>query len=196
MKDYVALADAYFKAHQDYAMMQTSLHRRAIVQNFIEHAALEYSTDRWREILDPERTVENPVYHIRMGTPDVMHFTGRDEVLGFYSTIKEGVLTNEFINIAVEDWGFNAFAKTHLFIPGQTLARQGSPIDDPTAFYHVEMPLIGLYWEYDERARLISENVYDILSPIFTKMDPALAPKQHEVDAIVRKYLPPLRAAA
>jgi hypothetical protein len=194
MKDYVALADAYFKAHQNYAAAQASSHRRAIVQNFIEHAALEYSTDRWHEILDPIRTVENPIYHIRMGTPHVMHFGGRDEVLGFYSTIKEGVLTNEFINIAVQDWGFNAFAKTHLFIPGKTLARQGSEIDDPSAFYHVEMPLIGLFWEYDENARLVSENVYDMLPPIFTKMDPALAPKQQEVDAVVRKYLPPPQA--
>ena len=49
------------------------------------------------------------------------------------------------------------------------------------------MPLIGLYWEYDENARLVSENVYDLLPPIFTKMDLKDAPKQEEVNRVVAK---------
>ncbi len=190
MKDYLALAKEYFEAHKRAAAAQTSPHRRAILQNFIEHAALEYSSDRWPEILSPERTVENPVYHIRLGTPHVQHFEGREQVYQFYATIKEGVLTNEHINVAVDDWGFSAFAKTHIFIPGEVLARQGSIIDDPDAFYHLEMPLVGLYWDYDEKARLVSENVYDILPPIFTKMNPADAPTQEQVARIVEAYLP------
>jgi hypothetical protein len=195
MKDYVALADAYFQAHVDAAAAEENPHRRAIIQNYIEHAALEYTKDRWQEILLPERTVEDPVYHIRLGTPRVLHLRGLQQVHDFYATIKEGVLTNEFINLAVADWGLCEFAKTHLFIPGATLARQGAEVDGK-AFYHVEMPLVGLYWNYDAQARLVSENVYDILPPILTKIHPADAPSAEEVDEVVQKYVPKRRADA
>ena len=125
-----------------------------------------------------------------MGTPDVLHLEGREEVIGFYSYLKEGVLTNEHINLAVADWGFSSFFKIHLFMPGEALRRQAAPIEDPEAFYHVELPLIAMYWEYDEFARLIGENIYDVLPPIFTVMDPAVAPKQSEIDAIIQRRLP------
>jgi len=190
-KDFAKLAADYYQALTDFADAQENPHHRAIVMNYIEHAALEYTTDRWREILDPRRTVEHPVYNIRMNTPDVIRLEGREAVIGFYGGLKEGVLTNEYINFAVADWGFSSFVKIHLFMPGESLARQGSPIDDPSAFYHVEMPLVGMYWEYDQDARLVSENVYDILTPITTKMDPGDAPSPEEIDLIVRKYLPP-----
>jgi hypothetical protein len=189
-KDYVKLSEHYFQSHLDLANTEANPHRRAIIFNYIEHAALEYTKDRWHEILDARRTVEHPVYDIRMGTPHVVHLEGQDAVRGFYSALKEGVLTNEFINFAVGDWGFSSFLKIHLFLPGRVLVQQGTPIDDPAAFYHVEMPLVGMYWDYDESARLISENVYDLLPPIVTKMDPKDAPSAEAVDRIVRKYLP------
>lgn len=195
MVDYIGLTDDFFKAYRDAANAEASPHRRAILENFIEHVALEHSADRWREILDTERTVENPVYNMRLGSP-LVHLEGREAVIGFYSHLKKGVLTNEHINLAVADWGFSSFFKIHLFMPGDTMKAQGAPIDDEGAFYHIEMPLVGMYWDYDERARLIGENVYDILPPIYTKMDPADAPTQEEVDKVIQKYLPKQRVIA
>jgi hypothetical protein len=196
VKDYVALSEEWYRKHVEFANAQTNPHHRAIVMNYIEHAALEYTTDRWAEILDPSRTVEHPVYQIRMGTPDVVHFDGREAVMGFYGAIKEGVLTNEWVNIAVADWGFSSFLKIHLFMPGETAARQGTPVADPSKFYHIEMPLVAMYWEYDENARLISENIWDLFPPVITEMDPKDAPPAEEVDRIVRQYLPQQKVPA
>jgi hypothetical protein len=193
---YVKLSEEYFQKHLDVANAEPSPHRRAIIMNYIEHAALEYTSDRWPEILDPERTVANPVYNIRMATPDVIHLEGQDQVHSFYSALKEGVLTNEFINFAVEDWGFSSFFKIHLFMPGEAMVRQGHGIDDPSALYHIEMPLVGMYWNYDENARLIGENVYDILHPVISKIDPKDAPTAEEVQQIVQRYLPKQKIAA
>jgi hypothetical protein len=188
--DYLALAEDFFEGIKQAMEEQSSPHRRAILKNFLEHAALEYSEDRWPEILSPERTVEHPIYHIRLGSPEVQRYDGRDEVYKFYSMMKEGVQTNELVNVAVADWGFSAFTKAHFFISGEVLARQGAPIDDPSAFYHWETPLVGLYWDYDENARLISENVYDLLPSVYRKMDPADAPTAEQVANLAAKYRP------
>jgi hypothetical protein len=45
-KDYVKLSEEYFRAHQDLAEAEKNPHRRAIIVNYIEHAALEYTRDR------------------------------------------------------------------------------------------------------------------------------------------------------
>lgn len=195
MKDYVKLTEEYYARHAELAERETDPHRKAIIRNYIEHAALE-GTERWAEILEPDRTVATPVYHIRMGTPDVLQLEGQEAVRGFYSALKEGVLTNEFINFAVADWGFASFFKIHLFMPGDTLVRQGTQVEDPDGFYHLEMPLVGMYWLYDERARLVSENVYDILPPVLTRMDPKDAPTAEDVQRVLQQYLPPPREAA
>ena len=193
MNKYVKLTEQYYERHVELAERELDPHRKAIILNYIEHAALE-GTDRWAEILEPERIVDVPIYNIRMGTPNVLRLQGREAVRQFYALLKEGVLTNEFINFAVADWGFASFFKIHLFMSGDTLVRQGTPIDDPLAFYHLEMPLVGMYWEYDEQARLVGENVYDILPPILTKMDPKDAPTADEVQRVLRRYLEPHRA--
>jgi hypothetical protein len=191
--NYLERADAWFQAIKATAEEQSSHHRKAILTNFLEHAALEYTSDRWREIFDPHRTVAHPVYHIQMGTPDVVIYDGREEVMGFYSALKEGTLTNEHINLAVDDWGFASFFKIHQFMPGQALVRHGTAVDNPDALYHVEAGLCAMYWTYDEKARLISEYVYQVRPPTYTEIDPANAPTAEGIQAIVQKYLPKRR---
>lgn len=190
MIDYLEKAQAWFEAIRTSAESQTSPHRRAILRNFLEHAALEYTSDRWHEILEPDRTAPHPLYHIRMGTPDIQVFDGREAVRGFYSGLKEGTLTNEHINLAVDDWGFASFFKIHQFMSGQVLLRRGINLQNPDAFYHMEMPLCAMYWLYDDKARLLGEYVYSIQPAVYEQIDPALAPTHQQVQDIVQRYLP------
>jgi hypothetical protein len=193
---YLEKARAWFEAIKSTAEAQSSPHRKAILLNFLEHAALEYTSDRWPEIFDPNRTVASPLYHIRMGSPDVTVYDGREQVMGFYSGLKEGTLTNEHINLAVDDWGFASFFKIHQFMPGAVLRRQGVAIDKPEALYHIEMPLCAMYWTYDAQARLLGEYVYNVLPATYTEIDPAEAPTYQQVQDIVQAYLPEKRIAA
>lgn len=166
-----------------------SPHRRKICQNYLEHAALEY-TDRWPEIFTPERTVEHPVYKVRWGTPETVVYDGLDAVKGFYSGLKDGgVLSNQDELLSVADWGFSSFLKINLFRTGAQLLEQGVQADDPAGHYIIQTSC-AMYWLYDADARLIGENVYE--------MEPGTVKKLRQDDVLtagdlwnlVKPYLP------
>lgn len=166
-----------------------SAHRRKICQNYLEHAALEY-TDRWPEIFTPERTVEHPVYKVKWGTPETVVFDGLEAVKGFYTGLKEGgVLTNQDELLSVADWGFSSFLKINLFRTGEQLIAEGAEVDDPSAHYIVQTPC-AMYWLYDEDARLIGENVYEMEPGVIKKLDPSEVITSDDLWELVKPYLP------
>lgn len=166
-----------------------SAHRRKICQNYLEHAALEY-TDRWPEIFTPERTVEHPVYKVKWGTPETVVYDGMDAVKGFYTTLKDGgLLTNQDELLSVADWGFSSFLKINLYRTGAQLQAEGVEVDDPDGQYVIQTPC-AMYWLYDEDARLIGENVYEMEAGAVIKLAPEDVLTEEEVWKLVEPYLP------
>lgn len=166
-----------------------SPHRRKICQNYLEHAALEY-TERWPEIFTPERTVEHPVYKVRWGTPETVVYDGMDAVKGFYTELKDGgVLTNQDELLSVADWGFSSFLKINLFRTGAQLAEQGVEVDDPAGNYIIQTPC-AMYWLYDENARLIGENVFETEPGVVKKLAPGEVVTNDDLWNLVKPYLP------
>jgi hypothetical protein len=186
---YLTNVEAWFKNIENTAAAEPNPHRKAILLNYLEHAALEYS-DRWEEIFTPDRTVEHPVYHVKWGTPDVVIHDGMDAVKTFYAALKDqGVLTDQDEYLSVDDWGFSSFLTICIFMPGRQLLDAGSQVDDPDAMYVVMQPT-GMYWLYDERARLIGERVYEIAPPEIVKCAPEDVVTEADIETLIAPYLP------
>ncbi|HEX4093043.1 MAG TPA: hypothetical protein VHZ33_30360 [Trebonia sp.] len=166
-----------------------SAHRRKICQNYLEHAALEY-TDRWPEIFTPERTVEHPVYKVHWGTSETVVYDGLDAVKGFYLGLKDaGTLSNQDELLSVADWGFSSFLKINLYRTGAQLLDIGAEIDDPDGEYVIQTPC-AMYWLYDENARLIGENVYEMEPGVIRKLAPGETLTGNDLWNLVKPYLP------
>ena len=165
-----------------------SPHRRKICQNYLEHAALEY-TQRWPEIFTPERTVDHPVYKVRWGTPETVVFDGLEAVKGFYTELKDGgVLTNQDELLSVADWGFSSFLKINLFRTGAQLQELGVEVDDVSANYIVQTPC-AMYWLYDDDARLIGEHVYEMEPGTIVKVSDEDLVTSEDLVRLVAPYL-------
>ena len=166
-----------------------SLHRRKICQNYLEHAALEY-TDRWPEIFTPERTVEHPIYKVKWGTPETVVYDGMDAVKGFYLALKDGgTLSNQDELLSVADWGFSSFLKINLYRTGAQLIEIGAEVDDPDGESVIQTPC-AMYWLYDENARLIGENVYEMEPGVVVKLAPGETLTGDDLWTLVKPYLP------
>lgn len=166
---------------------------RAILLNFRRHALLEVS-GRWREILQPDMTVDDPCYRINENG-NSLHLRGKADIGAFYAGITDAGL-NVFgpirEHIAVADWGLaiESFFGNH--VPGHVLRDQGEEVDDPQAYYQLTHYMAS-FWPYDADCRLIGEHIYeDAGSRQTEKMDPAdvITPQQ------ARERLAPLLGAA
>lgn len=189
MNRYYEATVAWYENIAREARENPSPHRRKICQNYLEHAALEY-TDRWPEIFTPERTVEHPVYKVKWGTPETVVYDGMDAVKGFYTELKDGgVLTNQDELLSVADWGFSSFLTINLFRTGAQLVEMGVEVDDPAADYVIQTPC-AMYWLYDEDARLIGEYVYEIEAGKVVKLAPGEVVTEDDIKRLVEPYLP------
>jgi hypothetical protein len=166
-----------------------SPHRRKICQNYLEHAALEY-TDRWPEIFTSQRTIDHPVYKVRWGTPDTVVYDGPEAVKGFYEVLKDGgVLTNQDELLSVANWGFSSFLKINLFRTGAQLQELGLDEDDVSANYIIQTPC-AMYWLYDQDARLVGEYVYEIEPGAIVKVSDEDLVTSDDLVRLVAPYLP------
>jgi hypothetical protein len=153
------------KAADDLLAVTEDPRHRAILENYRYHAVLEIS-GRWQEILVPELTVAEPNYKI-MGPKGTAVLNGMDEVRAFYSAYDETGTTvfgavDGSEKIAVADWGFASDSVFGHILPGKLVAEQGIQVEDPEGWYLVTHRL-GMFWPYDDDAKLIGEFVYDDL---------------------------------
>jgi hypothetical protein len=184
----------FFRGIADEAAREGNPHRRAILENYLVHAALEY-TERWPEIFVPKRTVEHPIYKVRWGTTDDVVYDGLDAVKGFYRGLKDGkLLTNQDQRLAVNDWGFGSFLNINLFMKGEMAKSLGFKVDDEKCDYVLITPC-GMYWTYDDRARLIGEYVYEIGAGRVEKVLPQDMLTFDDLQRVVAPYLPPMPTA-
>jgi hypothetical protein len=137
------------------------LHRQ-ILENYRRHAILEVC-GMWEEIFTPEMTVEYPIYYYNVTGFAGNKAEGPDEVHAIYRMLAEtgaGVQVVEDERLMVSDWGFASEAVFNSYYRGHTLIEVGVPVDDPDGYFILRQKYVML-WPYDERGRMIGEQVYE-----------------------------------
>ncbi|MFE3293199.1 hypothetical protein [Rhodococcus sp. NPDC059234] len=168
--------------------LESPAHRK-ILKNYRRHAFLEVS-GRYKEILSPDMTVEEPVYRLFENGQSIV-LDGMDEVRGFYESLAETdtlVMWTKDSKFSVGDHGFAGETLFSQFVPGRILgdgvfgavhsgdSGSGAPLDrsseiNPDGWYLVRRTL-AFVWPYDEDGRLVGEHVYeDSASKTVTEVD-------------------------
>jgi hypothetical protein len=134
---------------------------RYLLQAYDRHRNLEHA-GRFEEIFAPEMTVEHPVYRFAMAGQPPMTLSGREQVEPLYrlwSETDQSIFYNEGEKIAVGDWMVTSTMIGYQQTLGSTLVGGGVEAD-ADAMYLVR-GRVAMVWPYDERGRLIGENVWE-----------------------------------
>jgi hypothetical protein len=186
MNKYLESCLAWMQAIRDTARAEPNPHRRAILENYVEHVALEYC-GRAPEILSTVRTVEHPIYHVQLGTDETITYDGADAIANFYGNLD--VVVNQDERLAVADWGFASHSVINIFTPGASLKKQQIAIDDPDATYLVSVP-IAMFWNYDAKARLIGEDIWETGQRTVAKLKPSEVVTFEQRAEVAAPFLP------
>jgi hypothetical protein len=148
---------------------------RYLLQAYDRHRNLEHG-GRYEEIFAPEMTVEHPVYRFNMIGQPPMTLEGREQVEPIYKLWAETdqcIFYNENETVAVGDRMVVSTMTGYQQTLGSALAAGGIDADQD-AMYLVRGRVV-MFWPYDERGRLVGENVweYDQSEHEVIKLDPA-----------------------
>jgi hypothetical protein len=169
MSRYLDKLQGWFDGVAELMERTDSPRQKAILRNYLTHASLELS-GRSDEIFVPELTIEHPIYHIDgVGLTEHTTFDGEDSVKGFYVDLNKALVLLYDQQLAVADWGVASFLIVATVHDGQQLLDLGVDVDDAQGRYVVEYPC-AMRWPYDERARMIGEDVYQIGETKVTKL--------------------------
>ena len=134
---------------------------RFLLEAYDRHRNLEHA-GRFEEIFAPEMTVEHPVYRFNMAGQPPMILEGREQVqplYEFWAQTNQSIFYNESETIAVGDWmvvsTMVGYQQTH----GASLVAAGLEAEQD-AMYLVR-GRVAMIWPYDERGRLMGENVWE-----------------------------------
>ncbi|MGH8979631.1 MAG: hypothetical protein ACRDWE_01230 [Acidimicrobiales bacterium] len=165
---------------------------RAILLNYWRHVHLEGS-GQFERILAPDMMVEHPVYRVTWGAnPAVIE--GPDGVLAFYRSVAGSVLWNSDDLVWVGDWGVADELTFHQLARGADLRALGYDVEHDDRLYHVSSRQ-AFIWPYDERARLMGENLYeDKTSLKIEEVDPSEAITAERIRQIHEDNLAKLEA--
>jgi hypothetical protein len=147
---------------------------RFLLLAYDRHRNLEMA-GRYQEIFVPEMTVEHPVYHFYGFGMDVK-LEGRDAVEGVY---REWTETGQHVfyfddeTLAVGDHSILSTGTISQQTPGALLVAAGLDAD-ADAMYLLKN-LQHMIWPYDDRGRLIGEDVWEVdeTRREVIKLDPA-----------------------
>jgi hypothetical protein len=149
---------------------------RYMLQAYDRHRLLEVS-GRYEEIFAPQMTVEQPVYHFHaLGLSTTV--AGREEVEGLYAEwarTGQCVMFVEDEQLAVCDTFIASVIPVgYQQMPGAVLRALGFDVDDEAATY-VYKASEQMIWPYDDRGRLIGEDVWEVEpeKAEIIKLDPA-----------------------
>ncbi|WP_280535443.1 hypothetical protein [Halopenitus sp. POP-27] len=175
-------------------------HRRAMLWNYLHHAALEVSGD-WEAIFDPELIVDDPQYEMRLGTEEPLVLDGTEEVKAFYEAGEEDVFLlsdEDGHQLFVNEWGIADLATYVEFLSGDDLIADGLDKPyyrndvagiDPDAMYQRTCRQ-AMFWPYDDDACLIGEQVYQLEPFAVERVDPDAVPTVEEIASITEPYYP------
>lgn len=133
-------------------------HRKAILKNYLAHAACEFSGNDVH-IFDPARTIREPVYNVKLGDERVT-YRGMEQVQAYYdATNEEIVMLNDEI-LMVNDWGLSSYSTLVRFVKGEKLAAEGWDGENAPGKIYLQTSPLAMFWPYDSQARMIGEDVW------------------------------------
>lgn len=189
MSKYLGLFRTYLENIEKAIENERDDRRRAILRGYKKHACFEFGgvTDN---IFTPEMTVEHPVYTVKFGrgASAVDTYDGEQAVKGFYEFVNSNLVMFCNETLWVNDWGLSSRADLLRVVSGRTLREEGVEVDDLDADY-AESTHIGMYWPYDENAKLLGEHVYQLEEPVLEKVDPSDMFTEEERNAISAEFL-------
>ena len=133
---------------------------RFMLAAYGRHRYLEVA-GRYKEIFEPEMTVEHPVYRFDLIGQPPLKLDGRDEVEAVYRGWSETDMCIFYIEdetLAVSDNMIVSRSVLSQQYAGESLAEVG--VDDPNAMY-LSTSDIAMIWPYDDRGRMIGEDVWE-----------------------------------
>jgi hypothetical protein len=190
MSRYLEKYVGYMQAARAAADSEPNAHRKAILENYCQHAAFEFS-NRDEEILKPERTVANPLYRIKRHGAELAVYEGLAAVQGYYDAVNREVIMLNDEQLMVNDWGVSSYSTLVRFVSGAQLVAEGNAgAFEPDCIYVQSSPL-AMFWPYNSDAKLLGEDVFELDRPIIEK------PAGHDVVTLAmrieatRPFLPP-----
>jgi len=167
---------------------------RYLLMDYYRHRFLEIA-GRYEEIFAPEMTVESPVYHFHaIGINATLE--GQEAVEGLYrawAQTNQSIFYTDDEQVAVAD---NFIASVSTFYQqtlGKALIANGIHVDDENAYYTYNAR-VEMIWPYDDRCRLIGEDVWepDPAKAVITKLNPADVLTTQEAAKLLDPLIKPL----
>ncbi len=149
------------KAVQELIEVTENPRHRYLLQAYDRHRNLEHA-GRFEEIFAPEMTVEHPVYRFNMIGQPPMQLEGREQVEPLYrlwAETNQSIFYNESETVAVGDFMVVSTMIGYQQTLGSALAAAGIDADEDAMY--LLRGRVAMVWPYDERCRLIGENVWE-----------------------------------
>jgi len=167
---------------------------RYLLQAYDRHRNLEHA-GRYEEIFAPEMTVEHPVYRFNMVGQPPMTLEGREQVEAlyrFWAETSQSIFYTESERVSVGDFMVASTMIGYQQVLGSALAAAGINAD-PDAMYLLR-GRVAMIWLYDERCRLIGENVweYDETEHDLIKLHPDDVLTTERAAALLEPHIKPL----
>jgi hypothetical protein len=148
---------------------------RYLLESYLRHRYLE-SAGRYEEILEPELTVDHPVYRFSLFGRPSFKLEGRDQVAtlyGHWTETDQCVFYVEDEIVAVGDHMIVGRGISYQQTLGSELAAAGVEADEDAMY--LTKSQIAMIWPYDDHCRLLGEDVweFDDSERDLIKLDPA-----------------------
>jgi hypothetical protein len=184
------------KAVRELIKVTENPRHRYLLQAYDRHRNLEHA-GRFEEIFTPEMTVEHPVYRFNVIGQPPMTLQGREQVEPLYrlwAETNQSVFYNHTETVAVGDFMVVSTMVGYQQTLGSALVAAGVEAD-ADAMYLLK-GRVAMVWPYDERCRLVGENVweYDETEHDLIKLDPADVLTTQQAAELLEPLIKPLPA--
>lgn len=166
---------------------------RYMLEAYNRHRHLEMA-GRYQEIFEPDMTVEHPVYRFDYFDQRVT-LEGREEVQAVYrgwTETDQCVFYAEGEQLAIGDSMIVSRSRLYQQTLGSELVAKGMEADADAMY--LASALIAMVWPYDERCRMIGEDVweYDTSGRQFIKLDRADVLTAQQAGELLASFIVPL----
>jgi len=167
---------------------------RYLLKAYLRHRYLE-SAGRYQEILEPELTVEHPVYRFSLLGQPPFTLQGREQVAALYrhwTETDQCVFYVEDEIVAVGDHMIVGRGIAYQQTLGSALVAAGVEADEDAMY--LAKSQIAMIWPYDDHCRLLGEDVweFDDAERGFIKLDPADVLTAEQAGELLAPLIEPL----
>src|SRR5579884_3127511 len=182
------------KSVQELIEVTENRRHRYLLEAYDRHRNLEHA-GRFEEIFAPEMTIEHPVYRFNMIGQPPMKLEGREQVEPLYrhwAQTNQSIFYNESETVAVGDFMVVSTMIGYQQTLGSALAAAGIDADEDAMY--LLRGRVAMIWPYDERCRLIGENVweYDETQHDLIKLAPDDVLTTEQAAALLEPHIKPL----